>query len=1570
MLSPEGRCKAFDTSADGFVPGEGVGVLVLKRLDAARRDHDRIHAVIRGSGINQDGKTNGITAPSAQSQAALESSVYRRFGLDPSTFTYVEAHGTGTKLGDPIEIDALTESFQQYTQNKRFCAIGSVKSNIGHGLPSAGIAGLIKTVLALTRWQIPPSLHCARENEHIDFANSPFFVNRKLLSWSMPECGVRRAAVSSFGFSGTNAHIVVEEFPANPRSPLPDSVSPRVYCLSAKTQDALLQRVADLESWLAADGGQSQLDDLSYTLNMRRPSLRRRVAFVASTRWELMEQLRAWRETGKAPAIVGSSPLEETARAWVGGAAVDWARIIPKGTLLSLPGYPFERRLCWSKAKADELTPANQPAAVHPMLELVQPGVGTACASKQFTGDEKVLRDHRVLGQPVMPAAGYLEMVWAAAQQLEKARPVTELRNVYFKAPFQLREATQLRVGLFPAGDKVRFECASAVTHAEGECVAAGTELETDAAAPLDVSAIAQRCSMEYSADAVYAAFEAMGLSYGPSFRCIQSLRVGKGEALSTLSVSEETATYYAPPGVLDSALQTLIGFALDRKVAGEPMLPFALERFRIYSQPKGTCYAYARATTGGDNPAFDVQIFDDSGRLLVTIEGFVARRLRADAVQYLQPVWEKAPLDAAQTAIHSEAILVFRAKQDFGLAAALAKAHVGAQTIPVILGNAFHPLIGSEPAEVDCSREVDFERLLEAAPSISRVYFLGGLATQATLDPGEIASFQQQSVLALFRFVKVMTRIGRSAPVYIVSNNVHAIGDQDRIYPQAGALSGFARVAASELRDMPFVVVDVSATDLLADAASLATSIAREVPDPVSPDFAWRGGVRYRRTLQPLSNLTTSTPRFRENAVYVIPGGIGGIGLVFARHICHEHHARVALIGRSPLDENRQRTLDELNASGGEAIYLKADVTDLASMRDARQQVIERWGQVNGLIHSAFVLRDRTLVRMEESEFREALEPKISGTSTALAVFAEDKLDWALLFSSSISFTGSPGQSNYAAGSTFQDGIGQAWNQAGRFPVRVINWSYWGSVGAVTSASHRHRAEALGVGSIEPAEGIEAVGRILEGTAPQVVVLKRSAKAPAARDSVPAAKAASNGSGGKAYVRRLLGEVLKMNDADFDADQPFDEYGVDSLVAINVLNKLEADYGSLPKTLLFEQNTISALASYLSEVRAPKAVVAPPSILLPIRETGSAPRTFWVHSVVGEMNWAVRLAHHMGQEWPVYGFQSSALVNGRPAYARLEEMAEVYVREMRAIQPRGPYYIGGFSFGGSVALEMALQLERAGERVAWMVLLDAYAPGSQALESLVSFNWDGFLPQVIANMMVKQWKGSGLLDAAALPKDDPEAQVAIAARHVRQVCTLPQTEAEIAAAMMHSVRLANVHAVLQRDYVARRCEAVEHTVLFRNRFGFVGEGSELGLPVTQVNDKEPDHGWGKWVQSPILCEMETDHFSLGLEPAIGLVGKKVAELIGSNGAGRREQVFAAVKRHALRLLLDVPPEAITLDVRLKDLGANSLDRVEIATCVMEELNLQVPRPLLAGVEDVRSLVEVLAGEYLCERES
>jgi len=383
MLSTDGRCYTFDQRANGFVPGEGVGVLVLKRLADAERDHDRIQAVIEGWGVNQDGKTNGITAPNEESQTRLLQSVYRKFGVDPAGIQLIEAHGTGTKLGDPIEVAGLKAAFKPFTDKAGYCALGSVKSNIGHCLTAAGVAGIIKLILALQHRALPPTINFRRRNEHIQLDGSPFYINDSLQSWKVAGGEQRRAAVSAFGFSGTNAHLVVAEHltGAEPRPEVSvvTEDGKLIVPLSARTEPQLRQKAQDLLAYLRGRREPRDLMEIAYTLQVGRDPMGERLGFLVESLDALAAKLEAYL-AGEADIedvyrgqvkrhqealkfiiqdaeikvtivdkYIGERKLSKLLDLWVKGLNLDWGLLYgeAKPRRIELPNYPFARERYW-----------------------------------------------------------------------------------------------------------------------------------------------------------------------------------------------------------------------------------------------------------------------------------------------------------------------------------------------------------------------------------------------------------------------------------------------------------------------------------------------------------------------------------------------------------------------------------------------------------------------------------------------------------------------------------------------------------------------------------------------------------------------------------------------------------------------------------------------------------------------------------------------------------------------------------------------------------------------------------------------------------------------------------------------------------------------------------------------------------------------------------------------------------------------------------------------------------------------------------------------------------------------
>ena len=381
VFSPTGASRAFDEQADGFVHGEGVAFVLLKSLKKAREDQDHIYATIKGSAINHDGRSNGLAAPNGHAQASLQKQVYDKFNIDPDTLGYVEAHGTGTKLGDPIEVNALNQSFRAYTQRSQYCAIGTVKTNLGHLTAAAGVTGLAKATLCLHHKQLVPSLHFEVPNHHIDFANSPFYVNTTFKKWEHQAASPRRAAVNAFGMAGTNAHVVLEEAPTQNR-PSQDCY-PFLVTVTAKNGYSLKQKIINLLDFIDQAPNNFDVSSMAYTLNAGRDWWPMGWVFVCQSIADFKQQLsQALDDTGAYQWLPGATPdeayqppkalllpqaiddtqhyiklLHELAQAIVSGYQPDWVWLYTEKGLpkMPLPGYPYHRQRLWAVSSTNPI---------------------------------------------------------------------------------------------------------------------------------------------------------------------------------------------------------------------------------------------------------------------------------------------------------------------------------------------------------------------------------------------------------------------------------------------------------------------------------------------------------------------------------------------------------------------------------------------------------------------------------------------------------------------------------------------------------------------------------------------------------------------------------------------------------------------------------------------------------------------------------------------------------------------------------------------------------------------------------------------------------------------------------------------------------------------------------------------------------------------------------------------------------------------------------------------------------------------------------------------------------------
>lgn len=683
MLSGDGKCHVFDKAANGLVPGEAAVAIVLKRLSQAEADGDPIHAVIRASGLNYDGKTNGITAPSGVAQTELLRSVYENASLDPGEIEYIVTHGTGTKLGDPVEINALSNAFHGSTAKRGYCALTSTKSNFGHTFAASGLLSAVSLVEAFRHEQIPASLNCTEENDYITWEDSPFYVNKRTTSWPKRAGKKRMGAVSAFGMSGTNAHMVLEEYvPA--RAEEVRMAPGYLLVLSARTEEALRDQIDALANALRQPKIQAAgLTRISHTLLEGRHHFTCRMAAVVSDVEDAIQILEIaktgetgpnfWR--GRAPQeFTGQKALRRHAETlltqsqslldapesyqetlcaladlYCQGYVLPWHLLFGETPprRISLPTYPFARETYWVEKRDGKFT-GGENARLHPLVHVNTSNFDGQCFHSTFTGKEFFLADHRVRGERTLPGVAYLEMARVALEwstPVDEQKGALELSHVVWLAPLVVGSSpAETHIDLFEESGRIGFEVsADSVTHATGKAA----YVEAEQPSGFDLSALRDRMTQgRLDAEPCYAAFRTAGMEYGAAYQGLREVLLGHDEVLARIALPDavrgSAGQYFLHPSLMDSALQTTLGLELSAKEDSPPRIPFALEQLTAFGSLPEEAWVWTRRSSGsiagGEVSKFDLDILDGSGRVMLQMRGFSTRALSTDKPGKLFP--------------------------------------------------------------------------------------------------------------------------------------------------------------------------------------------------------------------------------------------------------------------------------------------------------------------------------------------------------------------------------------------------------------------------------------------------------------------------------------------------------------------------------------------------------------------------------------------------------------------------------------------------------------------------------------------------------------------------------------------------------------------------------------------------------------------------------------------------------------------------------------------------------------------------------------------------------------------
>ncbi len=1170
MLSKEGRCFTFDERANGFVAGEGVGCVLLKRLEDAEKDGDNIIGVIKGWGVNQDGATNGITAPSMNSQKTLQTDIYRSFDINPENIQLVEAHGTGTILGDPIEVAALKESFRSFTDKTNFCALGSVKSNIGHLTAAAGIAGLIKVLMALKHKKLPPTINFEKLNSKIELKNSPFYVNTELRDWNIEENQTRSAAISSFGFSGTNSHVVVEEYiKKNITSDIND---PAIILLSAKNKERLQIQVSNLLNYLKKNKT-VRLHDIAYTLQVGRAEMEERLAFVVEDLEGLKKQLSLY-ETGDTTALftgntkkrkqnlegetdlsrlnkaIQNKELEALSEFWVKGIALDWNLLYEKDhypNKISLPQYPFARESYWALGRREEsITTAIN---LHPLLHSNASDLIEHKYESVYTGKESFFSDHIIQGEKIFPGTAYLELARIAGAMSTK-HPVKQLKDVVWLSPIKVNSILkEVKIRIYTKDEDIAYEIytrdqGTENIHSRGKII-----LEAqDAPSNYDLEIIQNQFTEAKSKAACYALFESMGFDYGTSFRGIETLWYNASAACSKITLPKEE-NYMLSPGLLDSALQTCIGLTLDKKDF-KPSVPFNAKAISIYTEElPETVWSYIKRSSDTKHHNrvinYDIDIFDEEGKVLISFKDFAMLPLS----NHSKPVLE----ETLETHFYTN---------EWSVSTETTQQRAGSDQLVLIAGGS-----------------VRLADKLREALEVDVVVVTG--------------NSEEEYFLNVLKEVKEKTSKRNPLNITLICEYT--------AYIDYGFISGLLKSVHQENSKITGKVIGVDSLSL--QKLSTLVEILETEQSRSDSEVRYIEGVREVKKLSPsLLPLVNETAIIKEGGVYLITGGLGGLGQIFATHISRRKQTKVILIGRSKLTEEKRVFLSSLP----NVFYSSCDVSIREDVFRLIDNIIDDYGSIDGIIHAAGSIRDSVLKKKTSIEVNAVLPPKILGIKYLDEATRDKPLDFMVLFSSMASITGNIGQTDYAAGNAYLDNYA-AYRERKRLGgerqgiTLSINWPLWKEGGMkIDPESEEYLAQKWGIRPMPTDQGISALETLLEHELSQGAVfygkktelsnrlLKETVTIPVpAMTNMNSTTDTQLKEAASAYLKNLLSDALKLSSDLIDTTDAFEEYGIDSIMITKLTNKLNETFDDLPATLFFEYQTLDELIGYFVEEHA-----------------------------------------------------------------------------------------------------------------------------------------------------------------------------------------------------------------------------------------------------------------------------------------------------------------------------------------------------------------------------------------------
>ncbi|HMV14122.1 MAG TPA: type I polyketide synthase [Chitinophagales bacterium] len=1212
-LSPEARCKSFDDAANGYIRSEGVCAMIIKKLSDAQNDDDNILAIIKGSAINQDGKSKRLTAPSTAAQGLMHTAALKNAQLQPTDIDYIEAHGTGTKVGDPVEVRGLMLAYEKFRTKEKPLIIGAIKSNIGHMECNAGMASMFKVVLGLQHNIIPKSIHFHTPNTLIDWENIPIKVAKDNIEWKRENDKIRYAGVSGFGATGSNAHIIIGDAPKKINTTQKDELRHDVYVLplSAKSEHALFD-LAKLYATFIQES-EYKLEDICAMTSLRRAHFDLRETFVATTKAELIEKLNDYAENGNYENKKKFDTKEKIKTVFIfPGQGAQW---ITMGKMLMQHEPVFKSALeeCaqvfsyfvdWNIIdeinKAEASSRLSEIDIVQPVLVAMEIALANLWMSKGVFPDSVV--GHSMGEVAAAYVAGMLTLHDAAKIICTRSKLMKQLSG---KGEMGATDLTAEEANEILKAYENRLSVA--VMNSKNSTVISG-----------DPAAL----------DEVFAKLEAQGrfnrkvkVNVASHSTQMDEIKQDLFDALQTIQPQNSTIHFYSTalneiiegdklkadywvknlrnPVQFGNAIRAIVQ---QEQVAFIEMSPHALLTHAINENIQDKPAIVVASITRDKNEL--IEFYSNIASLEASHYPFDWKNIYPNLGAFVQLpnyAWQKErywfdqqPEYSINTSIvkkdisknlyninwheiqvapNIEAKKILIVKDNYGIAHAVEN----------VLRQ--HACIVTTIDAQDDFENIDVDIVIHVGSLYNDNPFLLNL---------------ENGILSLQKMLHQFNRSNKSPKICVVTNGAFTLLNDTAANLNSSMMTGVLRTLENEHEEINFLQIDIANELKDIDSKQLASLV---FVDDVYKEIAIRKQTCYASNIEKISTLPKRSKSIKQDKTYVVVGGTSGLGLYTVNWLVQQQAKNILVLSRSGAKEEAKSIFEKYKSEGVYINDVIADVSNFASLQDA----ISSAPSVAGVFYAAGILDDAAFENLSKAQFESVITTKAIGAWNMHELTKNQSLDFFVLYSSAAGIVGSAGQANYNAANTFMDSLAH-YRSANQLEALAVDFGTIAAIGL--AARQENRADRLaeqGVTAIQPNELYAYFDTLFLSDATQIMAMEidfskwsnfnhavlhnhfyskvvQATHEEQQAESISFANIDEYKKHIKEHIKQHISTATKLLVSKIKEDETFKALGIDSLHALQLKNKLQADFNlTFNVAVVWQYPTVQKLADFIA---------------------------------------------------------------------------------------------------------------------------------------------------------------------------------------------------------------------------------------------------------------------------------------------------------------------------------------------------------------------------------------------------